>query len=135
MFVCFAFSNLQSHIPKHIVCIWFNFSLRRSNLFNFKDVLISLILIGLFPKLLLEESDFNYHSASILQMPLLRLFFFFFLLNVLFWMPSLFSITPPQKSDCSQNISKHQHTGELWQLLSPEILSRNLIPLINSYSK
>lgn len=33
--------------------------LRQSNLFNFKDVLISLILIGLLPKLLLAESDFN----------------------------------------------------------------------------
>lgn len=47
--VCFASSNLQRHIPQHRVFIWFDSSLRPSNLLHFKDVLISLILTGLFP--------------------------------------------------------------------------------------
>lgn len=49
MCVCFVSSNLQSHIPQHLVLIWFCSSLRPSNLLPFKDVLISLTLTGLSP--------------------------------------------------------------------------------------
>lgn len=123
MFVCFASSNLQSHIPQHIVFTQFNSSLRQSNLFNFKDVFISLILIGLFPKLLLAvrfQLTFHFHTANALA----QTFFFLTCYVGCHLSSALFCL---RNDTAPKMFQGTRHTGQFWQLLFFEIVKKHNI--------